>query len=636
MGFSCFKSYEQIFHTLKSFVESDMLASMKPYRLKKSLHLFRHVLKLYRRKRRKLPEEVRGEIVPVLNGLQDKLLEKDREGADDYAKKAEALYTLHLKKTPFEKVRDFIVGLIFALLVAVAIRTMWFELYEIPTGSMRPTFQEGDRLVVSKTPFGINIPLRRGHFEFDPNLALRCGTMVFTGAGMDIADVDTLYFYLFPGKKQFVKRLMGKPGDTLYFYGGQIYGVDANGSDITKELNPELLSKIDHVPYIHLNGKVVMAERGVILKQMNQEVAKLSVSPMNKVVGELLSPYKGNFEDYYQLWGFEDYGMTRLLTKKEVLQFTDTPIKQLEDASLYMEIIHHPSVKYPQLQRMGRGGLAPGVGTTSSILPLHEAHLKTVMDNLYTARFIVKGGKASRYGSPYRGEEPELRNVPDGTYEFYYGTAYQVHFGGIRKALPKEHPLYTFTPQRVQFFYNLGIEFHNFFAPHVKGQHLFPSRYVYYRNGDLYAMGAPLMKKEDPTLLTFLHNEHLRQQNAPTYRPHFPFEDPGPPLTKEGKIDLPFIKKRGITLPPKKYMALGDNYAMSGDSRDFGFVPEGNIRGAPDFIFWPPGPRFGPPLQAHYPFFNLPRTLVWILAAIGFGSYYLVHRKRYKLPQEIR
>ncbi|WP_194847200.1 signal peptidase I [Candidatus Neptunochlamydia vexilliferae] len=609
---------------------------MKPYRLKKSLHLFLHALKLYRRKRKKLPEETRQEIVPVLNGLQDKLLEKDREGATSYAKKVEELCTLYLKKSPFEKVRDFIVGLVFALLVAVAIRTMWFELYEIPTGSMRPTFQEGDRLIVSKTNFGINVPLRRGHFEFDPNLALRCGTMVFTGAGVDIADVDTLYFYLFPGKKQFVKRLMGKPGDTLYFYGGQIYGIDANGNDITKDLNPEFLSQIDHVPYIHLNGKMVMGTKEVTLKQMNQAVAKLSVSPTNKVAGELLPPYKGDFEDYYQLWGFEDYGIARLLTKQEVLRFTDTPIKQLEDAPLYMEIVHHPSVKYPQIQRTGRGYLSPRVGTTSSLLPLTKAHLKTLMDNLYTARFIVKDSKASRYGSPYKGEEPKLTGVPDGTYEFYYGTAYQIHFGGVRKALSKDHPLYQFTPERTQLFYNLGIEFHNFFAPRMKGQSLLPSRYVYYRYGDLYAMGAPLMKKEDPTLLSFIHDEYLRQQNAPTYRPHFPFEDPGPPLTKEGKINVPFMKQRGITLPAKKYMALGDNYAMSGDSRDFGFVPESNIRGAPDFIFWPPGPRLGPPLQAHYPFFNLPRTFVWILAAIGFGSYYLIHRRRYKLTQEIR
>ena len=202
------------------------------YRLKKSLHIFRHILKLYRRKQKELSESQRKEVVQTLSNLQEQILEKDRVQASEIAHKAEQLTTLHLKKSPLERVRDFIVGLGLALLVAVLIRTMWFELYEIPSGSMRPTLAEGDRLVVSKTTYGINIPLKRGHFLFDPNLVLRNGTVVFTGAGMDIHDVDTLYFYLFPGKKQFVKRLIGKPGDILYFYGGKIYGIDKNGNEI--------------------------------------------------------------------------------------------------------------------------------------------------------------------------------------------------------------------------------------------------------------------------------------------------------------------------------------------------------------------------------------------------------------------
>jgi len=188
---------------------------MKTYRLKKSLHVFRHVLKLYRRKKKTLTDDQKKETALVLNELQGHLLEKDKEEASKFAHKAETFLTLHLKKSPFEKVRDFCVGLVLALLVAVLIRTMWFELYEIPTGSMRPTLKEQDRLVVSKAVFGINIPLKRGHIYFDPKLVLRNGTVVFTGAGMDIHDVDTMYFYLFPGKKLFVKRMSGKPGDIL-------------------------------------------------------------------------------------------------------------------------------------------------------------------------------------------------------------------------------------------------------------------------------------------------------------------------------------------------------------------------------------------------------------------------------------
>ncbi|MCB1084669.1 MAG: signal peptidase I [Chlamydiia bacterium] len=619
---------------------------MKIYHLKKSKQIFRHVLRLYRKKRSVLSDSSRAEITKSLNGLQTCLINKDRAGAHEKAKQAELLSSVHLKRSSFTRGRDFIIGLAFCLVVAILIRSLWFELYEIPTGSMRPTLREKDSLIVSKTNFGINIPLSRGHLYFDPNLILRNGIFTFTGAGMDIADVDTLYFYIFPGKKQFVKRLMGKPGDTLYFYGGQLYGIDKEGKDISKKLAPEYLDHIDHVPYIYLNGKVDLPSRlvggvysPVTLRQMNQKVATLSISSHQKVSGKLLPPFE-RFEDYYDLWGFKDYGIGRLLTRDEVGKLTDTPLSQLENAALYLEIIHHPSIKYPKIIRDHAGRLVPGVGTTSSVLPLTEEHLKVLMSHLYTARFIVKEGKMARYGSPIKAEKgcrycPDLPGVPDGTYEFYYGKGYKVHFGGLRTSLPEDHPLYQFTPKRVQLLFNLGIECLTPYAPLVKDQSLLPSRYIYYRDGDLYAMGGMLMQKEDPTLVKFLQQEKLRESSAPSYRPHFPFDDPGPPLKKDGSLDIARIQTQGLKIPEKHYLGLGDNYAMSADSRDFGFIPEDNVRGAPDFVFWPIGDGMGPPTQASYPFFNLPRTIVWILAVIGFGSYYLYHKKRYGLPQDI-
>nr|NGX51285.1 hypothetical protein [Chlamydiota bacterium] len=464
---------------------------------------------------------------------------------------------------------------------------------------------------------------------------------------MDINDVNTLYFYLFPGKKQYVKRLMGKPGDILYFYGGLIYGIDEHGNDISETLQLPQVSKIDHVPYIHLNGKMILPTKPsggvyapITLKQMNMSVAKLSLSSMNKIRGELLPPFNAKVDDYFDLWGFKNYGMGRILTREGVTKFTDTPLSQLSDAPLYMEIIHHPTIRYPKVMRDPLGKLQLSVGTSSSLLPLKEEHLKTLFSNLYTARFIVKDGRASRYGSSLKvGREchycPILSDVPDGTYEFYYGKAYQVYFSGITRELPKEHPLLAFTPERVQLLYNLGIEFATFYAPMVKDQYLLPSRYLYFRDGALYALGAPLMEREDPTLHAFIEQEHLREKNAPSYRPHFAFDDYGAPIDLDGKIDSAFIRQYGVTIPPTHYLALGDNYAMSADSRDFGFVPEDNIRGTPTFIFYPPGKRFGVPPQVHYPFVNFPRSVIWFLALIASVGWAIYHRKHHKLPIKI-
>lgn len=442
--------------------------------------------------------------------------------------------------------------------------------------------------------------------------------------------------------------MIGKPGDVLYFYGGQLYGIDEYGNDISPQLQSSQLAHIDHVPYIHLNGKVVHISKtqgdihkSVILKQMNQNVAKLSLTSKNHVSGELLPPFSTNFKDYFELWGYQNYGMARLLTREEATKYTNISQSQFTDAALYMEIIHHPTICHPKIERDYLGRLYPSVGASSSLLPLQERHLRTLFSNLYTARFTVKDGKVFRYGSSIKEKKyyecyPNLSGIPNGTYEFYHGKAYQIFASGITKELPKDHPLYIFNFERIQLLYNLGIEFLTFYEPKTKNQSFMPSRYVYYRHGDLYTMGNPLMHKDDATLLNFIQQEYLRQQNTPSYRPHIPFDDSGAPINQHGEIKVDFIKQYGITIPSKQYLVLGDNYAMSADSRDFGFVPEENIRGVPIFIFYPFGKRFGCPLQAHYPFFNSPRSVIWCIALIAFVLWRIHHHKHYILPVKIK
>ena len=89
-------------------------------------------------------------------------------------------------------------------------------------------------------------------------------------------------------------------------------------------------------------------------------------------------------------------------------------------------------------------------------------------------------------------------------------------------------------------------------------------------------------------------------------RPYLPFDDAKAPYAEEEKIDAEFIRKNGLVVPDKMYLALGDNHAMSADSRQFGFVPEDNIRGGPSFLFWPLGERWGTLPQPIYPHLTSP------------------------------
>ncbi len=601
---------------------------LRSYSLRKSKGILFHTFDLYQKRKKRLSDIQRMEIEKHLLSLQKAITEKERIKADTLARELEGFIKKDLKKSGLIQARDFIFALAFALVIAVIVRGMWFELYEIPSGSMRPTFKEKDRLTVSKTDFGLNIPLMADHFYFDPTLVNRNGVVVFTVENMDVRDGDTVYFYLFPGKKQYIKRLIGKPGDSLYFYGGKIYGIDKEGNDITHELQIEGLAKIDHIPFIQMEGKIEAKPSSyagiyspVTLLQMNQPVAKLFLNEAFKPQGEMLV---ADVKEYSELWGFKNFAMARLLTKEEA------NISNGDEALLYLELKHSPSLSDVSFGQDPFGRLRPLLGITTSLIPLNETHLKEIFQNLYTARFVVKNGVAKRYGIEEVNFDypalPKLSGIPNGTYEFYEGKAYAVAFGGVLKELAADHPLYTFTPERVQLLYNLGIEFNTHYAPSSRGSNLSPNRYSYFREGNLYLMGVPILKKDEATLTKFLEKEKEK--------PH-PFIDQGAPLDKEGKLDTDYIKKYGITVPEKMYLVLGDNHAMSADSRDFGFVPEENLRGGPDFIFWPPGSRWGAPNQPAYTLFTLPRVLVWGSCGLILAAYILYRRRKHHLPLDL-
>ena len=186
-----------------------------------------------------------------------------------------------------------------------------------------------------------------------------------------------------------------------------------------------------------------------------------------------------------------------------------------------------------------------------------------------------------------------------------------------------------FSPDLVRKMFNYGIDFDKRF---IMETNYTTGRFAYFRDGNLYVMGSPVFKKGDAPLKAFAQKENELSESANAQNPYVPFTDTGPPLDKDGKLDTAKIKLYGLLIPPEMYVALGDNFAMSGDSREFGFVPAGNLRGGPSFIFWPFGSRFGPPNQPSYPWLTLPNTIAWLIGLICIGFWYRFHRRHHKLP----
>jgi signal peptidase I len=579
--------------------------------------------------------------------LDQALLNQQRPEANERARRLEQFAKEHCKKSIFDYAKELFFALIFALAIASVVRAMWFEPYEIPTGSMRPTFKEQDHLTVTKTAFGINVPFKTEHFYFDPDLVQRTSILIFSGDGLPLRDTDTTYFGIFPYKKRYIKRAIGKPGDTFYFYGGQLYGIDKDGNEIKELRDTPWMKPLEHIPFLAFEGDMTAGgSNRILFNHFHRPFGRLAIGPDGQIKSDIFTGKEwikdnptaqksshSNIETYSDFLGMRNYAEARLLTKEQLQQLPN--IEGLEEGLLYLQLHHTPSLSYPkpQIQREG-GGVSIGIPAYSTIIPLQKEHLDALMDNMYTARFVVADGKARRYSlgdEQFVSGSPSYAGVPDGTYEFYQGKASKINWGGIETTVDKDSELYSRDPKNIQKLYNLGIEMNTAFNPSAKNQTLFPHRYVYFRDGDLYAMGGVIMKKDDPTLKKFLEREKKREQQATPKAPYVAFQDYGPPM-KDGKIDADFIKTFGITVPEKTYMMLGDNHAMSADSRIFGFVPEANLQGAPYWIVWPPGDRLGPPSQKPYPFMNIPRAIIWSIAALIAIIWFIYHRWRIRRP----
>ncbi len=113
--------------------------------------------------------------------------------------------------------------IVFALLIAMVLRIFLFQPFTIPSASMEPNLYEGDYIVVSKWSYGFS----KHSIPFSPPL--------FDGRIMGSAPKrgDIVVFKLpRDNKTDFIKRVIGLPGDRIQMIANKLYINDKPVQDV--------------------------------------------------------------------------------------------------------------------------------------------------------------------------------------------------------------------------------------------------------------------------------------------------------------------------------------------------------------------------------------------------------------------
>ena len=164
-----------------------------------------------------------------------------------------------------------------ALLVIVLVRGFLYEPYQIPSGSMVPTLEIGDFVLVNKHAYGVRLPVL-GTKIMDVDQPKRGEVMVFVPPHSD---------------RYFIKRVIGLPGDRIVYVNKSLY---VNGERISQRL-------------VERNGSVQAFEES--LGEENHTIYASSVQPP-RMRGEWAVPEahyfmmgdNRDFSEDSRSWGF--------------------------------------------------------------------------------------------------------------------------------------------------------------------------------------------------------------------------------------------------------------------------------------------------------------------------------------------
>jgi len=151
---------------------------------------------------------------------------KNKEAAAPETRPQNADTVVHITKQPKppSRFKEYFDALLFAGVVALILKVLFVEAYRIPSGSMENTLLVGDFLLVNKFIYGATTPrsipfteIRTPFFRFPSLKQPSRGDVVvfdYPGSAGEIRSREVI---------NYIKRLVGEPGDTLQIINKVLY-----------------------------------------------------------------------------------------------------------------------------------------------------------------------------------------------------------------------------------------------------------------------------------------------------------------------------------------------------------------------------------------------------------------------------
>lgn len=191
---------------------------------------------------------------------------------DDKRKKKEK------SKGPLAFLRELPILLLVAFLLALLIKTFLVQAFYIPSESMEPTLNVGDRVLVNKVVYHLHPPRHGDVIVFsDPN----------PGPEEHRTWWSAFWHWLTEGlgvstnpEKDFIKRVIALPGDTIEIKNGQVF---INGKKIDEPYLSPIKDRSDYPPKKIPDGFLfVMGDNRTNSRDSR---SGLGLVPMDKVIG---------------------------------------------------------------------------------------------------------------------------------------------------------------------------------------------------------------------------------------------------------------------------------------------------------------------------------------------------------------